>query len=110
MRRPDAPLSCVRARVLLEAYLDGELRGVRRVQMDRHLAGCHTCGQEMLQARQVRAALRALPEAECSDAVMAAVRARIGVPEVGATDETGIAAGVGAADGRGAQAATTPPA
>src|SRR5262245_29247331 len=81
MRRPDAPLSCVRARVLLDAYLDGELRGVRRTQMDRHLGGCHACAQEMLRARQVRTALRALPAAECSDTVMAAVRARIGAPD-----------------------------
>jgi hypothetical protein len=79
--------------------------------MDRHLVGCHACGQEMLRARQVRAALRALPATECSDAVMAAVRARIGTNFVAADRQRAPDLAEPAGDGsRAAQAAATPPA
>ena len=77
MSHPESPLTCRRSRVLLEAYLDGDLRGSRRTQMDTHLAGCHACSQELLRARQIRGALRDLPPHACGDAVMDAVRARL---------------------------------
>jgi anti-sigma factor RsiW len=78
MSRPEAKLSCRRAQVLLEAYVDGDLRGPRRAAMDTHLAGCHTCSQEFLRARQVRGALRDLPPQACSEAVLDSVRRRLG--------------------------------
>lgn len=80
MSHPESPLSCRRARVLLEAYVDGELRGARRARMDTHLAGCHACSQELLRARHVRAVLRDLPPHACGDAVMESVRRRLGTP------------------------------
>jgi len=97
MSHPESPLTCRRSRVLLEAYLDGELRGPRRTQMDTHLAGCHACSQELLRARQIRGALRDLPPHACDDAVMDAVRARLNAlagpaPELGAaTPARGVA-------------------
>lgn len=38
-------MRCSRARKLLSAAYDGELRADRRVSIDRHLAGCSACRQ-----------------------------------------------------------------
>jgi len=84
MSHSERELSCRRARVLLEAYLDGELRGPRRAQMDAHLSGCHACAQESVRARHVRTALRELPLQAASPAVMEAVRRQIGARGAGA--------------------------
>jgi anti-sigma factor RsiW len=77
MRRADAPLSCVRVKVLVEAYLDESLGAARRSRVDVHLSGCESCRAELAQALQVRTALRALPWRACSDVVMESVRARL---------------------------------
>src|SRR5436190_17117247 len=77
MRQADAPLSCVRVKVLVEPYLDESLAGPRRARVEAHLAGCEHCRAEVAQALQVRTALRALPWRACSDVVLETVRARL---------------------------------
>ncbi|MBI5932516.1 MAG: zf-HC2 domain-containing protein [Chloroflexi bacterium] len=46
---------------LLNAYLDGELRGPRLRDMERHLADCATCQRELDDLRRVSDLLRAAP-------------------------------------------------
>ena len=46
---------------LLNAYLDGELRGPRLRDMERHLADCATCQQELDDLRRVSDLVRAAP-------------------------------------------------
>jgi anti-sigma factor RsiW len=48
-------------RALLNAYLDGELRGTRLVEMKVHLAGCDACRNELKQLRLVSDLLQAAP-------------------------------------------------
>ena len=51
-------------RALLNAYLDGELRGTRLMEMKLHLAGCEACRNELKQLRLVSEMLHAAPEPE----------------------------------------------
>lgn len=46
---------------LLNAYLDGELRGTRLRDMERHLADCAICQQELDDLRRVSDLVRAAP-------------------------------------------------
>lgn len=46
---------------LLNAYLDGELRGPRLRDMERHLADCPTCQRELDDLRNISDLLRAAP-------------------------------------------------
>ncbi len=48
-------------RPLLNAYLDGELSGIRLLQMQTHLAGCATCRNELKELRRVSELLHAAP-------------------------------------------------
>ena len=66
MPHPESSLSCRRARVLLEAHLDGDLHGLRRAAMDTHLAGCHACSQELLRARRYQVPAAAALNRICS--------------------------------------------
>lgn len=68
MKRDDA-LSCVRAHVLVEAYLDGDLTSGRLQRMQRHLASCGSCRDELAAARSIQEELRALPKLSCPDIV-----------------------------------------
>lgn len=77
MAKREPSLSCRRAEVLLDAYLDGDLPARRKAPLEAHLATCFTCAQELERARSLRDALRALPERFCGDAVTDAVLARI---------------------------------
>jgi anti-sigma factor RsiW len=47
---------------LLNAYLDGELRGTRRREMERHLTVCAICQQELDELRRVSDLVRAAPQ------------------------------------------------
>jgi len=49
---------------LLNAYLDGELRGTRLRDMERHLADCEICQKELTELRRVSDLLRAAPSPE----------------------------------------------
>jgi anti-sigma factor RsiW len=51
-------------RALLNAYLDGELRGTRLAEMKVHLAGCEACRNELKELRLVSNLLQAAPEPE----------------------------------------------
>lgn len=48
-------------RQLLNAYLDGELHGIRLLQMQTHLASCESCRRELRQLRRVSDLLQAAP-------------------------------------------------
>jgi len=76
MSRSELRISCRRAEVLLDAYLDGDLPGPRKSALERHLAGCFACAQELQRARIVRDGLRALPERFAGDHVTEAALAR----------------------------------
>ena len=91
MRRADAPLSCVRVKVLVEPYLDESLAGPRRARVDAHLVGCERCRGEIAQALQVRTALRALPWRACSDVVLETVRTRLAAADAPASGSAGMA-------------------
>jgi anti-sigma factor RsiW len=47
---------------LLNAYLDGELRGTRLLEMKLHLAGCEACQKELKELRLVSDLLQAAPD------------------------------------------------
>ncbi len=51
-------------RALLNAHLDGELRGTRLMEMELHLAGCEACRNELKELRLVSNLLQAAPEPE----------------------------------------------
>jgi hypothetical protein len=48
-------------RPLLNAYLDGELHGIRMLQVQTHLAACAACRNEVKELRRVSDLLRAAP-------------------------------------------------
>ena len=48
----------------IDAYLDGELQGVRREHVEAHLAGCASCRQELQAARRLSGYLRSSPLSE----------------------------------------------
>jgi len=49
----------------LNAYLDGELSGMRLRQMQTHLESCSTCRNELKELRRVSELLQAAPEPNC---------------------------------------------
>ena len=51
-------------RALLNAYLDGQLRGTRLMEMKVHLAGCEACRNELRELRLVSDLLQAAPDPE----------------------------------------------
>jgi anti-sigma factor RsiW len=48
-------------RLLLNAYLDGELQGVRLLELEHHLASCESCREELKELRLLSGLLRAAP-------------------------------------------------
>ena len=64
---------------LLAPFVDDALEGSERAEVERHLAGCEACSEQVLLARGARAALRSLPEEpvpeETAVAIARAVRA-----------------------------------
>lgn len=55
-------------RTLLNAYLDGELHGMRLLQLQNHLASCEACRNELKDLRRVSDLLRAAPAPEFAPA------------------------------------------
>lgn len=51
-------------RSLLNAYMDGELRGTRLLEMKRHLASCESCQNELKDLHLVSDLLQAAPDPE----------------------------------------------
>ena len=66
----------------IDLYLDDELGELERTSVDRHVATCAACGEELALARSVLDELRALPELRCPDVVVerAADAVRADVP------------------------------
>ena len=74
-------------RALLNAYLDGQLRGTRLMEMKVHLAGCEACRNELRELRLVSDLLQAAPTPEFMPAgrfsanlVLSLPRRRLGEP------------------------------
>ena len=74
----ETPLSCARAQVLLEAFLDGDLEPARQQRFLAHVEGCAACRTEWEAARRVQAGLRSLPRWSCPPAVAERVMAQVG--------------------------------
>jgi predicted anti-sigma-YlaC factor YlaD len=70
---------CTQARHLMAAELDGDLASIKRPDLDRHLALCAPCRQELDRLRRSVAVLEALPRPEPSPAFVATTlrRARL---------------------------------
>lgn len=49
---------------LISAYLDGELNGAERLQLQDHLSGCGKCARELEETQRVRSLVRSLPVIE----------------------------------------------
>jgi len=54
-------MRCGRAQQWMAAAVDGELSSRRRHTLDRHLAGCASCQQEMVSTERMLSAVAALP-------------------------------------------------
>lgn len=54
-------MRCERAQQWMTAAIDGELSPRRRRALDRHLAGCESCGRELVATERMLAAVAALP-------------------------------------------------
>ena len=51
-------MSCADARMLLDAYVDGELDLVRSLEMEKHLGGCKACARAVENQRALSSAMR----------------------------------------------------
>jgi predicted anti-sigma-YlaC factor YlaD len=87
-------MCCFDVQMELEGYLDGELSPERTALVERHLAGCHGCWEELVRLQAVVAALETWPlvaePAQLAARVMAQVRQR-SVVSPSATRKTGAA-------------------
>ena len=54
MKRRDIPMSCARTQVLLDAYIDGDLRPERQQRVEAHLHSCGDCQASLAAARRVQ--------------------------------------------------------
>lgn len=72
-RETDGPGdACLAVDALLEPYVDGDLDGATCRRVDRHLAVCNACADQLHLARRVRTTLRALPLHVCPETVASA--------------------------------------
>ncbi|MGD1010764.1 MAG: zf-HC2 domain-containing protein [Candidatus Aminicenantales bacterium] len=71
-------MTCERFEELLSAYLEGELSGEGRLEMDGHLAACSSCAELLSLFRETQGALAGFPELEPGPALMARLYA---IPE-----------------------------
>jgi hypothetical protein len=71
-------MTCERIEELLSAYLEGELSGAERREVDAHLAGCPACAGLLAILRETQEALAGFPEVEPGPALMAKLYA---IPE-----------------------------
>jgi anti-sigma factor RsiW len=55
-------MDCKRDRETLTAYVDGELEGAARAELESHLAGCAACSDAVAAQRRLGAMFAALPE------------------------------------------------
>jgi anti-sigma factor RsiW len=72
--------SCGETALHMSAYVEGELRGFRRLRVARHLARCERCQAILASLRRTMEALRALgqvepaPNPQLAEAVLARIR------------------------------------
>lgn len=59
-------MSVTHAEEMLSSYLEGELDGARKAEVETHLAGCPECASLLEAMRDARDALASLPELEPS--------------------------------------------
>jgi anti-sigma factor RsiW len=71
-------MTCERFEELLSAYLEGELSGEEKREMDIHIASCSACAELLSAFRETQEALSGFPEVEPGPALMARLYA---VPE-----------------------------
>jgi hypothetical protein len=64
-------MTCERFEELLSAYLEGELSGEERLEMDGHLTVCSSCAEFLSLFRETQGALAGFPELEPGPALMA---------------------------------------
>ena len=67
-------------RALLSAYLDGELRGTRLLEMKLHLSACEACRNELKELRLVSDMLKAAPLPEFMPAERSASNLMLSLP------------------------------
>jgi hypothetical protein len=77
--RPTTSTDCVGFKVMLSAYLDGELASAQRFDADRHLLECTACRDLLERAEATDDAIRAI--CERSPELRAATVGEIGLPE-----------------------------
>jgi len=70
-------VTCDRARELLSGYLDGELDPAERQELERHLAECPGCSEELKALRKTVDLVRALPRVGMPAAAADKVRDRL---------------------------------
>ena len=51
-------MSCANERVLLHAYVDGELDLIRSLEIEKHLEGCNPCAQAVENQQALASAMR----------------------------------------------------
>jgi hypothetical protein len=64
-------MTCERFEELLSAYLEGELSGQEKREMDGHIAACSSCAELLSLFRETQGALAGFPELEPGPALMA---------------------------------------
>ena len=60
-------MNCKEVRKYLDAYVDGELEAGLMLDVDSHLAGCGSCGSQVLVKRQLKSELRDLGRVTAPD-------------------------------------------
>jgi anti-sigma factor RsiW len=63
-------MTCERIEELLSAYLEGDLTGAEKREVEAHLAGCPSCAELLSFLRETQDAFSAFPEIEPSPALM----------------------------------------
>jgi anti-sigma factor RsiW len=71
-------MTCKRFEELLSAYLEGEVSGEEKREMDAHFASCPACAKLLSLLQETREALHGFPEIEPGPALMAKLYA---IPE-----------------------------
>lgn len=86
MNGPERDLDCGRVERRLAEYAADELDAAERTGVERHLAGCAACRDELSRERVLRETLAGMPLIPCPDRVSDAVLARVDLDD--ASDRT----------------------
>lgn len=69
--------ACIRARLLIDGHLDGDLTGASATELSAHINRCESCRQELELAETIRRELSSLPHFDPPARVVEAARQRI---------------------------------